>query len=97
MITITEYTVEPINDPTGILVGDRYEFFLHIDVPEDDELYNENGLKIKVIYVVNQNEAKIGQYYLMENSTDKILDFALDEDEEDLINSFCKKHVPSDE
>ena len=38
-MNITEYTVEQIKDPTGILAGRRYEFLLNIEVPEEDELY----------------------------------------------------------
>ena len=49
IVNITEYTVELIKDPTGILTGNRYEFFLNISVPEDDELYHENGLQLKVL------------------------------------------------
>ena len=31
MITITEYTVNKLNDPFGILAGDRYEYSLDIE------------------------------------------------------------------
>ena len=37
MLKITEFTVEQIKDPTGIITGNRYEFYLNIEVPEDDE------------------------------------------------------------
>ena len=46
-MNITEYTVEEIIDPTGILTGNRYEFMLNIEVPEDDELYDVKWITIK--------------------------------------------------
>ena len=41
---ITDYVFHKINDPTGIMVGDRYEFLLNVEVDEDDELYTEGSL-----------------------------------------------------
>ena len=35
---IISHLVNKINDPTGIIVGDRYEFLLDIKVEEDDDL-----------------------------------------------------------
>ena len=54
-MNITEYTVEQIKDPTGIITGDRYEFYLNIEVPEDDDLAEEQGLQLKVLYGVDEN------------------------------------------
>ena len=51
---ITEYTVEQIKDPTGIITGDRYEFYLNIKVPEDDDLAEEHGLQLKVLLRVDE-------------------------------------------
>lgn len=89
---ITGYTVERIEDPFGILSGERFELFLDIDVPEDDELYSEKGLKIKVLYIVDGDTSKISHYHIMENTTEQVLDFELEEDEEKLIENFCKEH-----
>ncbi|MFD6441322.1 DUF6509 family protein, partial [Peribacillus sp. NPDC060186] len=51
MLNITEYSVEKLNDPFGILSGERFEYFLDIEVPEEDELFSENGLYIRVLFV----------------------------------------------
>nr|WP_315906777.1 DUF6509 family protein [Priestia koreensis] len=93
MLEITSYTVEKLKDPFGILSGDRYEFFLDVDVPEDDELYNENGLRLKVILSVTDEEAKIVQYHFYDRSTDKYIDFSLEEDEEQMVLAFCKERT----
>ncbi len=91
-MNITGYTVEELHDPTGILDGIRYEFFLQIEVPEDDELFTENGLVLRVIFAdVNQTQS-ILHYEFMEKNSNAILDFALEEDEEKLVFEFCRKH-----
>ncbi len=54
MFDITEYSVELMKDPFGILTGKRYEFLLDLDVPEDDELHHEEGVSLRVIYVVEE-------------------------------------------
>ncbi|MEH7382161.1 DUF6509 family protein [Bacillus sp. JJ1533] len=92
-MNITGYSVEKLKDPTGILEGDRYEFFLDIEVPEDDELYSEHGIELKVIYAVDSTGERIAQYYIYERSTEKVLDFELEEEEEDAVNEFCKVHL----
>ncbi|MDR4886166.1 DUF6509 family protein [Fredinandcohnia sp. QZ13] len=92
-MNITGYSVEKLKDPTGILEGERYEFFLDIEVPEDDELYSENGIELKVIYAVDQKGERIAQYYFYERGTEKVLDFELEEDEEIAVNTFCKEHL----
>ncbi len=86
---ITGHTMELLEDPFGLLQGDRYEFFLHIEVDEEDELYTENGLNLKVIFSVNDQTAKILQYYFIERATEKVLDFALEDDEEQMIKEYC--------
>ncbi|MEH7223510.1 DUF6509 family protein [Bacillus sp. JJ1566] len=92
-MNITGYSVEKLKDPTGILEGDRYEFFLDIEVPEDDELYSENGIELKVIYAVDSKGARIAQYYFYEKNNKKVLDFELEENEEIAVNEFCKTHL----
>ncbi|MBB2478896.1 pullulanase [Bacillus sp. APMAM] len=90
---ITGHTVEQLEDPTGILTGDRYEFILNIEVPEDDELYSENGLYIKAIYVDEGNQSRVAQYHIFEKVTDRYLEFELEEDEEKLLKDFCREHI----
>ncbi len=92
-MNITGYTVEKLKDPTGILEGDRYEFFLDIEVPEDDDLYSENGIELKVIYAVDTNSERIAKYHIYEKSTQKVLDFELEEEEKEVVNEFCKTHL----
>ncbi|WP_409305482.1 DUF6509 family protein [Peribacillus sp. SCS-155] len=93
MLEITGYSVELIKDPFGILSGERYEFFLDIEVPEDDELYSENGLSIRVLYMVEENRSGIITYDIIEKGANEILDFELEEDEEKLIQNFCSEHL----
>ncbi|MBM4761984.1 DUF6509 family protein [Bacillus sp. B15-48] len=91
---ISGHTVEILGDPFGLLKGDRYEFYLHIDVDEEDELYTENGLLLKVIFSVENGDSKILQYYFIERTSEKILEFALEDDEEKLIIDYCHNHIP---
>lgn len=91
-MNITGYTVEELHDPTGILDGIRYEFFLQIEVPEDDELFTENGLVLRVIFADVDQTQSILHYEFMEKNSNAILDFALEEDEEKLVFEFCRKH-----
>ncbi|WP_328589274.1 DUF6509 family protein [Litchfieldia alkalitelluris] len=96
MITVVEHTVEKLIDPTGILGGDRYEFILNLEVPEDDELYSDNGIKIKAIYVIDGFYSKLAQYYIIESGTEEVLDFELEEEEETMIKEYCARHIPSE-
>ncbi|MEK4487776.1 DUF6509 family protein [Psychrobacillus sp. FSL H8-0484] len=92
-MNITSYEVEKIKDPTGIILGDRYELLLGIEVPEDDELFDEqNSLDLRVILAVVETEERIVQYHFLNRSNGKVLDFALEEEEEATILAFCKQH-----
>ena len=79
---ITSYTVEEIKDPTGIIEGKRYEFLLDIEVDEEDELYTENGLGLRVILSSNEQGERIVQHFFINKQTQEVLEFAMDEDEE---------------
>jgi hypothetical protein len=92
-MNITGHEVEKLEDPFGLLTGDRYEFFLDLDVDEEDELYFEKGVGLKVIYVIEENVAKISHYHFYEKENEKALDFALEEDEEELVKSYCHEHI----
>lgn len=92
MINITSYTVERVKDPFGILTGTRYEFQLDIEVEEDDELYSENGLYIRVIYSIEDTQSRIAKYELYEKSTQRYIDFDLEEDEVAVVDAFCREH-----
>ena len=92
-MNITGHTIEKLEDPFGLLSGDRYEFFLDIDVDEEDELYSENGIGLKVIYGIDGDNHKILQYNFYEKGSEKVLDFELEEDEEADVNLYCKQAV----
>ena len=90
-MNITSYSVEQLNDPTGILMGERFEFFLDIEVDEEDELYSENGVQLRVLFYKNEEDSRILNYHFL--ASEKILEFALDEDEEKIITKFCNEHL----
>jgi hypothetical protein len=92
-MNITGHTVEKLEDPFGLLTGERYEFFIDIEVDEEDELYSEKGIGLKIIYVIDDNSTKISHYHFFEKTSEKVLDFALEEDEEDLVKNYCAKNI----
>ncbi|MCZ8537709.1 MULTISPECIES: DUF6509 family protein [Paenisporosarcina] len=87
---ITNHMVEKMNDPTGIIVGDRFEFLLAVEVDEDDELYTEGGLELRVILAVEEDTHRIVQYHFTDKASNEVLDFALEDDEEAEILAYCK-------
>ncbi|WP_243385283.1 DUF6509 family protein [Bacillus kexueae] len=91
-MNITSYTVERLHDPTGILDGDRYEFMLDVQVDEEDELFRENGVQVRVILAVTAEDVKIAQYHILEAGTNQHLDFELEEEELDYLLQFCQDH-----
>ncbi|SEM88073.1 DUF6509 family protein [Paenibacillus sp. OV219] len=92
MFTITEFEVNKIKDPFGIVIGDRYEFRLDLDIEEDDELYTESGVYVRVIFRVDGEESSVVKYELHERGSGNYLDFDLEEEEEQFIESFCKEN-----
>ncbi|RCW49096.1 DUF6509 family protein [Paenibacillus prosopidis] len=97
MFDITEYSVELLKDPFGILTGTRHEFLLDLDVPEDDELHHEEGVSLRVIYVVEDESPRIAKYEFLTTTTNKYIDFELEEDEEKMVLAFCKEHFEQSE
>jgi hypothetical protein len=92
-LKITSYEVEKIKDPTGIIAGDRYEFLLGIEVPEDDEIFGDGeSLDLRVILAVEDAVERIVQYHILYRSNGKVLDFGLEDEEETEVLSFCKEH-----
>lgn len=87
---IISYTVEHLKDPTGILLGERFEFFLDIAVDEEDELFSDNGLQLRVLFYKHEDDYRILNYHFL--TADNILDFALEEEEEQLVTKFCMDH-----
>ena len=95
-LNIKGHEVEKLEDPFGLLSGDRYEFFLELEVDEEDELYSEKGVGLKCIFVHDESGDKITSYYFFERVTEKVLDFELEEDEEELVLSYCKNTVENE-
>lgn len=96
-MNITGHTVELLEDPFGLLSGSRYEYFLNIEVDEDDELYTEKGLLLKVLFLVDGEDRRIMQSYFIEQETEKVLDFELEEDEEVQVKKYCEENLPAED
>ncbi|MDQ0216353.1 hypothetical protein J2S13_002811 [Oikeobacillus pervagus] len=90
---IMNHSIELLHDPFGILSGDRYEFIIDVEVAEDDELYSEYGVYIKVLYVVEEEKEGILQYHMYERTTDQYQDFLLEQEEENMLEQFCKEQI----
>nr|WP_239615946.1 DUF6509 family protein [Cohnella mopanensis] len=92
MLTVNEYSVELVKDPFQILAGKRYEFLIDLEIEEDDEIYSDKGIYIKVVYKVDGEQGSIVNYDLIEKSTDRHLDLDLETEEEAELAAFCKEH-----
>ncbi|OLN21594.1 pullulanase [Domibacillus antri] len=92
-MNITDHKFEKIEDPFGILEGERYEFHLYASVDEEDELYSPEGFYIRVLYAVTENEQKIAGLFLHNRANDSVLDFELEEDEIELVRTYCAGHL----
>ncbi|MFG3435364.1 DUF6509 family protein [Lysinibacillus fusiformis] len=90
---ITQFSMEEILDPTNIIEGKRYEFILDIEIDEDDELYHEAGIEIRVLIGEKAGEPYILNYFIMEKAEGEYLDFALEDDELEEILVFCKEEI----
>ncbi|AYC28580.1 DUF6509 family protein [Paenisporosarcina cavernae] len=91
MMEITQYSVEEIHDPTGIIEGKRYEFLLDIEVDEEDELFQENGVELRAIIGEKDGVYHLVQHFLLDRVTTKILDFELEDEEVEMVVAFCKE------
>lgn len=92
-MNITQFSVEEILDPTNIIEGKRFELLLDVEVDEEDELYSEAGIEIRVIAGVLNEEVRIVSYFILDKAENDYLDFALEEDEEEMILEFCKEQL----
>lgn len=93
MLTVSSYSVEQVKDPFGILTGERYEYLLDIEVDEEDELFSENGIYVRVIYRVEDNQTGILRHEIVERHTDRLLDFEMEDEELEWLAGFCKEHL----
>jgi hypothetical protein len=96
-VEITSFSVEKVKDPFGIIAGTRYEYILDLEIDEEDELYSENGVYLRVIYSVEEGKSRIVKYELYERSTDRYLEFDLEEDELAEVDAFCRDHLAESE
>jgi len=90
---ITQFSMEEILDPTNIIEGKRYEFILDVDIDEEDELYHEAGIEIRVLIGEKEGAPFILNYFVMEKAKGEYLDFALEDDELEEILTFCKEEI----
>ncbi|MFJ7738288.1 DUF6509 family protein [Lysinibacillus sp. NPDC097287] len=90
-MNITQFSVEEILDPTNIIEGKRYEFILDVEIDEEDELYHEAGIEIRVLLGEKDGEPFILNYFIIEKAENEYLDFALEDDELATILAFCQE------
>ncbi|WP_153730619.1 DUF6509 family protein [Sporosarcina obsidiansis] len=93
-MNIVDGKVEELVDPTGIIEGQRYEFLLTIKLDEEDELYNENGTGLRILYSVKDGQKKMLTYQFYEMATDSPFDVEWDEEEQAAAEQFCLSHFP---
>lgn len=92
-MNITQFSVEEILDPTHIIEGKRFELLLDVEIDEEDELYSEAGIELRVIAGVLNEEVRIVNYFIIDKADNKFLDFALEDEEEEIILAFCKEQL----
>jgi len=90
---ITQFSMEEILDPTNIIEGKRFEFILDVDIDEEDELYHEAGIELRVLIGEKDGAPFILNYFIMEKAEGEYLDFALEDDELEEILTFCKEEI----
>lgn len=95
-MNITEYVMEEIFDPTGLITGERYEFKIYVDLEEDDELYRPEGIGIRTILAVDNDEKKLVVAHFFDRSTEEALAFELEDEEFTMIESFCIEQYEED-
>lgn len=95
---ITQFSLEEIKDPTNIIEGRRFEFLLDVEVDEEDELYSEAGIEVRVLIGQKpEGETYLLNYFIKDKGKNDYLDFALEEDEEAIILEFCKEQLLNEE
>ncbi|MGE7667462.1 DUF6509 family protein [Ureibacillus composti] len=94
---ITQYSLEEIKDPTNIIEGKRFEFLLDVEVDEEDELFSEAGIEIRVLIGQNGNNFSILNYFITDKTENEFLDLALEDDEEEMILTFCREQLTKEE
>ncbi|WP_107838449.1 DUF6509 family protein [Metasolibacillus meyeri] len=96
-MNITQFSIEEIKDPTNIIEGKRYEFLLDVAIDEEDELYSEAGIEVRVLIGHHNEEVRILNYFIIDKAENEYLDFALEDEEEEMILAFCKEQLTVEE
>lgn len=86
--------VEELIDPTGIIDGQRYEFLLTVKLDEEDELFNEDGTGLRMLYSVKDGERKMLTYQFYEMATESPFDVEWDEEEQAAAEKYCMEIFP---
>ncbi|CAM5211930.1 Pullulanase OS=Ureibacillus acetophenoni OX=614649 GN=SAMN05877842_11288 PE=4 SV=1 [Ureibacillus acetophenoni] len=94
---IRQYSIEEIKDPTNIIEGKRFEVLLDVEIDEEDELYSEAGIEIRVIVGQKEDDIRIVNYFIIDKKDNSYLDFALEEEEEEMILSFCREELQKED
>jgi len=92
MFKLEEYTVETVADPFRILSGERYEFMIDVNVEEDDELFHEEGVRLRVVYAVNEGQGKVVSYEFQTADAGKYIDIEMEDDELAMVEQFCAEN-----
>ncbi|REK74708.1 DUF6509 family protein [Paenibacillus paeoniae] len=93
MFEIREFTIERMKDPFGILSGERYELLLDLEVDEEDELYSEEGVRLRVVYVKDNEASRIVKYEFLNSAKGTYVDMEMTEEEEQFVEAFCKEQI----
>ena len=90
---IGAFSLEEIKDPTNIIEGKRFEFLIDLEVDEEDDLYSEAGIEIRVIVGQKGEEVRLLNYFLIDKADNEMLEFALEEEEEEMILRFVQQEL----
>ena len=94
---IGAFSVEEIKDPTNIIEGKRFEFLIDLEVDEEDDLYSEAGIEIRVIVGQKGEEVRLLNYFLIDKADNEMLEFALEEEEEEMILRFVQEELTGED
>ncbi|MFD2116667.1 DUF6509 family protein [Paenibacillus yanchengensis] len=80
------------HDPYKIIIGDRYECLLELSVEEDDDLYDEKGVMLRVIFAVEPEKSFIAKYEFLTASDNKFIALEMVEEEEAVVLDYCQQN-----
>ncbi|WP_313235135.1 DUF6509 family protein [Sporosarcina ureae] len=91
---IINHKAQELVDPTGIIDGQRFEFLLTVKFDEEDELYNEEGTGLRMLYSAKDGQRKMLTYQFYELATESPFDVEWDEEEQTSAEQYCMEHFP---